>query len=346
MKGFSISLRLAMWYAGMLLLGLTVFGIIMRLVLADSMLSWKDRTLQMRAGRIEAVLAAAENTSLHRPAPQVVDARLGELFGSLPEGEWIQIARLDGTRIFPRGPAPPGMPILPFTSCPAPSLRDRVIGRAHFRQLCHQVTYAGEPAFLLVPSPLAEDHILLRTFTSGLYRLIPLVLLISVAGGYVLSRRALRPVDLLITEARSLTAKNLDRRLSVPETDDQMRTLAIAWNDLLARIEAAMVQMTQFTADASHELRNPIAYIRTTAEYVLGNAGLDEESREAFRAIADEASLTGELLDNLLILAHPDAQLTPAELRPVDVSATISEVVRHFDLLARKKGQILSVTAA
>ncbi len=341
MRGFSISLKLAAWYACTLLLGLVAFGVIMRFVLAESMLSWKDRTLQMRAGRVVGALSAAETGT----ALQATDARLSELMSILPEGEWIELVRPDGTRVFPRGEAPPGMPVLLFLPCPAPALRERLVGREHFRQLCRPVIYRGQAAVLLVPSPLAEDRILLRAFTLGLYRLIPLILGISVLGGYVLGRRALRPVDLLIVEARSVTASDLSRRLTVPEADDQIRTLALAWNDLLARIEAAMVQVTQFTADASHELRNPLAYIRTAAEYSLGNAELDEECRQAFRAIADEASLTGELLENLLILAHPNAQLSPAEFQPVNVSAAIGEVVRQFAVPAEKKSQTLSVAA-
>lgn len=343
MRSISISFKLAAWYACSMLLGLAVFGVVMWFVLASSMLSWKDRTLQMRAGRVEAVLAAAQASGQHALPQQAVDARLSDLLGMLPEGEWIQLTRSDGTRVFPRSPLPPGMPRLPFTSCPSPALRDLLVDRVHFRQLCHPVTYMGRPAVLLVPSPLAEDQILLRAFTAGLYRLVPLILVVSVMGGYILSQRALRPVDHLIAEARSITAMDLGRRLTVSKADDQMRSLAMAWNDLLARIEAAIIRITQFTADASHELRNPIAYIRTAAEYSLGNAGIDEESREAFRAIAEEASLTGKLLENLLVLAQPEERPLAAELEPVNVSAATEDLVRHFAPLAQKKNQTLSV---
>ena len=201
----------------------------------------------------------------------------------------------------------------------------------------------GEPAMLLVPSPLAEDQTLLRTFSVGLYRLVPLILVISVLGGYILSRRALHPVDHLIAEARSLTAMDLSQRLTVPRADDQMRRLTIAWNELLDRIEEALIRITQFTADASHELRNPIAYIRTAAEYNQGNAEIDGESREAFRAIAEEALLTGKLLENLLILAHPEERSSSMEVELVNVSAATEDLVRHFAPLAQKKNQTLSV---
>ena len=78
--------------------GLAVFGVAMRFVLAESMLSWKDRTLQMRATRMEAVLSAA---SLE--AQSTVDARLEELAGVLPEGEWIEIRSPGWRKSIPSG---------------------------------------------------------------------------------------------------------------------------------------------------------------------------------------------------------------------------------------------------
>lgn len=93
MRSLSISFKLAAWYACSMLLGLAVFGVIMWFVLASSMLSWKDRTLQMRAGRVEAVLAAAQAAGRPSLSQSVVDSRLTDLFGMLPEGEWIQLMR-------------------------------------------------------------------------------------------------------------------------------------------------------------------------------------------------------------------------------------------------------------
>ncbi len=333
----SISLRLAAWYACILLVGLGVFGSVMRIVLAESMLSWKDRTLGMRAARVEAVLSPRSKSD-----QKSLYARLEELTGLLPEGEWIQIVGQDHQRIFPLSHNVPLATDLTHP-CEFRSIRDLTVDREHFRLLCHPILYADQPAFLLVPSPLAEDHILLRNFTVGLYRTIPLILLVSSLGGYWLSRRALRPVDLLIAEARSVTVRDLSRRLTVPVADDQLRRLAMAWNDLLARIEAAVVRVTQFTADASHELRSPIAYIRATAEYSLNNPHIDEDSRESFRAIVEETGLTGDLLENLLTLAQADASYPPAELHAVSIVAIAQEVCRSVAPELQRKKQSIKI---
>ena len=269
MKGISISMRLALWYGGISMVGLAILGIALWFVLEHSMLSWKDRTLQMRAAHVEALLAAP----LPPAEPQARSVRLKDLVSVLPEGELVQIVGTDGARLFPLDRSSSDPTVFP-AACPGSSLQDVVLGKEYFRVLCHPVMYGNRPAFLLVPSPLAEDRLLLRNFTFGLYKSVPLILLVAGIAGYTLSRRALVPVDLLIAEARTITAKDLTRRLTVSAPDDQLRRLAMEWNGLLARIESALLRTTQFTADASHELRNPIAYIRATAEYSLGSRDL------------------------------------------------------------------------
>ena len=95
---------------------------------------------------------------------------------------------------------------------------------------------------------------------------IPAVIVAASVGGYWLSRRALRPVDEITAAARSIGIENLSERLIVPDTGDQLARLSATWNDMLARLEAAVKRLSQFTADAAHELRTPLALIRSTAE--------------------------------------------------------------------------------
>ena len=320
------------------MLGLGILGTVLWFILAHSIFSWKDRTLNMRAAHVEAVLAAPPQLDF----PDSKYSRLEDLAGVLPEGELIQIVRSDGQRIFPVGRSLPEPKVF-VSACSNPVIRDVVSGKEYFRVLCHPVTFANQPAYLLVPSPLAEDRLLLRNFTLGLYETVPLILLVSGIGGYMLSRRALQPVDVLIGEARTITARDLSRRLTVSSPDDQLRRLATEWNSLLARIESAMLRMTQFTADASHELRNPIAYIRTTAEYSLGNPDLDQEARDAFRAIVDETEITGELLENLLTLARLDSSVSPEDVEEIDVQSAVAVVATQLKSAAHKKHQRILV---
>jgi two-component system heavy metal sensor histidine kinase CusS len=166
-------------------------------------------------------------------------------------------------------------------------------------------------------------------------------LAVSSLGGYSLSRRALKPVALLISEAQSITAQDLSRRLPVPEVKDELQQLAHTWNELLSRLEVAMRRVTQFTADASHELRNPIAYIRATAQFHSQNVDLDEMSRDGFLEIVEEARRTGELLENLLLLARADVGHTSPEVSDVDARSQLGAVCDRIEPIARAKNLIL-----
>src|SRR6185295_18417716 len=92
---------------------------------------------------------------------------------------------------------------------------------------------------------------------------------LSTAGALWLSRRALAPVDRVIAAAREITVENLDRRIDVPARDDELRTLVLTLNDLLDRIERGHRALAMFAADASHELRTPIAAICSELEVAL-----------------------------------------------------------------------------
>src|SRR5262249_13345897 len=153
----------------------------------------------------------------------------------------------------------------------------------------------------------------------GLIAAIPAMLVLSALGGYFLSRRVLEPVDKITAAARSISIGNLSRRLPVPNSRDELQRLAETCNSMLQRLESAVNRITTFTADASHELRSPIALIRTVAEYALKNSKADNTSREAFEEILAESVDTGRLLEDMLTLARADAGYSTAVFEPVNL---------------------------
>ena len=303
----------------------------MRVVLAQSLLTWKDRTLEMRAVRVETLI-----NSLPQQREDMIASRLDEMVGILPEGQLIRIVGSDGRQLFPLD-TPAASPAFSYANCAAPVIENDRTSSGRYRLLCHPIVYGGASASLIIPTSLVENLILLGNFTSALYKVAPLLLVVSGIGGYSLSRKALRPVALLICEARTITGKDLSRRLPVPQAEDEMRRLALEWNDLLDRIERAVGRVTQFTADASHELRNPIAYIRTAAEFNLNTPSLSEEARQGFQEILDETKSTSELLENLLTLARADAGCAPAEVEEVVVGLVIEQVCTRMLPLANDR---------
>jgi len=166
---------------------------------------------------------------------------------------------------------------------------------------------------------------------------LPVLVLIATLLGYWLSGRSLAPVNRIITTAREIGVENLSRRLDVPRPHDELRRLTETLNAMLARIEASFRRITQFTADASHDLRTPLAVIRTTAEIALRKNRSDQEYREALARILETSVETSGLLENLLTLARADAGAAGLEMHPLDLVSHVRKAQERGSILAATK---------
>jgi heavy metal sensor kinase len=170
----------------------------------------------------------------------------------------------------------------------------------------------------------------------------PILVLLASLLGYWLSGKSLQPVNRIIQTAEQIGAQNLSRRLEVPEPRDELRRLTETLNAMLARIEASFQRITQFTADASHDLRTPVAVIRTTAEIALRRSRPAGEYKDALSRILLTSVETSGLLENLLTLARADAGAAGLEMLPLDLNAHLRKAREQGAVLAADKS--LSIT--
>jgi heavy metal sensor kinase len=171
----------------------------------------------------------------------------------------------------------------------------------------------------------------------------PLVLVLAAAGGYLLSRRALAPVDDITRAAQLITAENLSQRLSVGPAGDELSRLANTLNEMIGRLESSFRTISRFTADASHELRTPLAVMRTTAEVALRGPSARSDHAEALEHIVVEIDRMSHLVENLLMIAKADSGEAQLQKRPVDVVAAVAEACEQAGVLARVKGVEISI---
>lgn len=171
---------------------------------------------------------------------------------------------------------------------------------------------------------------------------LPLLVLLASLLGYWLSGKSLQPVNRIIQTAEQIGAQNLSRRLEVPRPRDELRRLTETLNAMLARIEASFRKVTQFTADASHDLRTPVAVIRTTAEVALRRPRPVGEYQEALSRILNTSVETSGLLENLLALARSDAGAVGLEMHPLDLNEHLRKARELGAVLAAEKA--LSIT--
>ncbi len=167
--------------------------------------------------------------------------------------------------------------------------------------------------------------------------ILPLLVLVASLLGYWLSGKSLAPVDRIIRSAEQIGVESLSQRLEVPEPRDELRRLTETLNAMLGRIEASFRRITQFTADASHDLRTPVAVMRTTAEIALRRPRTAPEYRAALARILQTSVETSDLLESLLTLARADAGAAGLEMHPLDLNLHLRKAQEQGAVLAADK---------
>jgi signal transduction histidine kinase len=179
---------------------------------------------------------------------------------------------------------------------------------------------------------------LLARFRMLVLLIIPAALICASLGGYWISGRAFAPVREIISSVRSINERSLSLRLRVPFTGDEIQLLSETLNGMLARVEASFRQVTELTANASHELRTPTAIIRTASEVALLNPKPTLEShRKALLQICAEAEKNTRLLDSLLLIARSDAGVQPLNLTVISLLESVGKAVNACQYLAGAK---------
>jgi signal transduction histidine kinase len=162
----------------------------------------------------------------------------------------------------------------------------------------------------------------------------------SLGVGWVVAGRVLRPIGRITAVARDIQATDLSRRIELPGPDDELKQLADTFDAMLARLDAAFAAQRQFTADASHELRNPLAIIRTNVDVALANPNADPEDLRHTIAVVKRASdRMARLVDDLLALAR--RQEPTLEHEPVDLGVAVAEASDDFVVPAAARDIVL-----
>ncbi|MGE3316929.1 MAG: sensor histidine kinase [Planctomycetaceae bacterium] len=163
------------------------------------------------------------------------------------------------------------------------------------------------------------------------------VLVAGLVGGRWISGRAIQPIATISATAAEISASNLSRRIDVQETESELNSLAQTLNQMFDRLETGFEQQIRFTADASHELRTPVAVILTNAELALSRNRPPEELRETIEVCRRSAIRMRGLVEALLTLARFDSGELRLEKRSFDLSHVAAECVALLRPLAERR---------
>jgi two-component system, OmpR family, sensor kinase len=229
-----------------------------------------------------------------------------------------------------------------------------VVTRSHVRSISGEARLLARPAsgpqgesFVVVTAASLDDrNESLANLRTLLFIGIPVALLLASAAGYIVSGRALRPVEAMRGRAAAISAAEPDQRLPLPEADDEIRRLGETLNGMLGRLEAAIERERAFVDDASHELRTPLAMHKTELELALRYAKTPEEMRAAMTSAIVEVDRLIELAEDLLVLARSAEGKLALDLRRVGVAELLGDVRERFSARMAETGRSLVIEPA
>ena len=287
-------------------------------------------------GNLESVRKVIE-TSLPHGMPKV-QHELAELAGLWANGAIFEVASADGEWLFrsPRFLSPQfALPAIPSigVSFLTTNLELRQYRIARERVLIDGKTFLTDAAVPTEPFDQALDRFRLIE-----KEFLPLLVILASLLGYWLGGRALAPVNRIIQSAKEVGVQSLSRRLELPRAKDELRRLTETLNAMLDRIESSVKRITQFTADASHDLRTPLSLIRTNAELALRRQRSESEYRTALSRILAASEESAQLIEHLLALARSDVGATQLNLELAPLLPVLQGVCQQARLWAQAKG--------
>jgi heavy metal sensor kinase len=339
MNSQSIHFRLIAWYAGVLLLVLLGFGAFTYTAFryfSDQVLR---ETMARRALRIAELLtseAAAQDPAYpYRELVRRYEPATNDRFVRVTDGagKVVFLSGAPNDRSFAPGDLPPwnadGNRTSSYTVAASSGTRLLV---------ATQRVQVGNDRYLIeVGGALTANERLLHQLLVTLLLGLPVVLGVVILGGYVLTKRALQPVQTMMRAAQEITISHLSRRLPALSSDDELAHLAAVLNQMIARLDESFQNTARFTADASHELRTPLTIIRGELEAILLGRKLEPELRDALASLLEEAERLVRIVEGLFALSRLDAGEAQTERVRFDLAKLAQTTAEQMCLLAEVK---------
>jgi heavy metal sensor kinase len=319
MKPLSIRWQLTLWYGGVLAAVLLLFSVLVYMMMEH--LPFLDEPLRAELNELKQVVGSAQSEE------QVSEAC--DRYFRRRDGYRFEVRTASGKVLFRSErlhdndlPLPSALP-----TDEAVSIATHYVGDVgHFRVASVQVSGLREPLVVQAALSLAPyDHELWRLkvilLVTG-----PVALAFTLGGGYLLARKALAPVEEMGRTVSLITAQDLNRRIVGLNPSDELGRLGEILNKMIARLERSFEEVRRFTADAAHELRTPLAIMRSEAEIALRSPRSEDEYRRVIESMLEETTQLARLSEQLLFLCREDAGLRSGTAEIIPLAELLSDV--------------------
>jgi len=314
-------------------------GLFVYLRLASNLDESIDNGLRSRADDVAALIAQADSGLSESSSSRLTEA----------EDNFAQVLTPRG-RIFDAAAAASQAALSPAQVTAAlltPTLfEQRVSGLEGEARLFGRAVDAQDRRLLVVVGTSIDDRNkaldgLVKAFVLGG----PLAVLVASGIGYLLASLGLSPIEAMRRRAQDITLKHDGERLPLPAARDEVHKLAETLNSMLARLEASFEHDRRFVADASHELRTPIAILKAELEVTLRDGSFDALTRTALTSSIEEANRLTRLADDLLVIARADEEQLSIRPKNVDLTELLRSSRDGFAEQAKLAGRTLTVKA-
>ncbi len=248
--------------------------------------------------------------------------------------EFAPAETYEGGRVIKDPPPPPRKEGLSARN-PALPIRDSRLLTLAAGGGSWRVLVTGNPYTTLVLAANLDDanQDLIR-LRQRFLTILPLILVVVGLAAWWLATRALRPVTALTRAAEGINAQGLDRRISAPAYDREFERLVTVFNGMLDRLEQSFHQARRFSADASHELKTPLALLQAELEQALNAAPSGSPQQQLCSSLLDEIHRLKAILEKLLLLSLADSGRLNLERLEIDLSAVVDDVLEDCAALA------------
>src|SRR2546423_15157022 len=345
----SMRARLTLWYTGRAAFGLKIFAVATYAYLARATRARTDQSLADTANSLISNFTAETDDEGQSTDDAASEVTRDFQFSDRQAVVFDEPGRMAATS----DPPAVGGSTWPTTAVLSESLaellrRSARAGRSYttipgeeggVRAFAVPVKTRGRAYTFVIAQSLDEQNEELEQARSAFYIAIAAALALASVGGYFLARKSLAPVVEMGDRARLISATNLDERLPVPNPSDEFGRLAQIFNELLARLELSFEQQRRFMADASRELRTPVAIVCGESEVALSRESrVPEEYRESLSILHDEGRRLTRIVEDLFMLARADAGQYRGDFADLYLEEAVGECVRAVRSLAVQRG--------
>lgn len=328
----SLSLRLSLLFALASLVVLGGIGAYLYQTLHQQ-LAWRDdQMLKGRLQRMEALLEDGESIAALRRRPQLYANMLGNQDSLL----WL----LDdhGRVLIEVNPAALAVPALPAS--PTVRLGEHP-GRVPARLAWQTLSQEGRALTLVAGKRLAERERMLAAYRQRLWLALGAGALLSFALGWGLCRRGLAPVRRLAVRARTIDVRHLNQRLAAEGEVEELRSLSLALNQMLARLEEGFAQLSRFSEDLAHEMRTPLSNLLGHTQQMLQRERPAEDYRHLLASHVEEYERLSRMIESMLFLARTEDPARAMPRETVDLRRLVAQLVDYFEGPAEDDGREL-----